>query len=386
MAKYDFNNSRYAKLWHSVEGRQILSAILADPELIRANITFAFQHFTIDTRETPTASDGTATFISRMKEPDKAYMMDMRAPLGDSIQSDKGNAAFYTGVIPDFIGRGTVEQAMERAYKEEMFLANFGNDAFLVSEFIDDIQKKIDGADMTLSNMAAQLLSKGHINYEAGLGIKAPVLRADIPTANFVKAGEKAWTDPDAQILTYMKRIEEEFRERTGTDFPMQWNIPYDMFHNVFLKNAEVVELVKAYRTVNDKVVLERMEITEAMFNEAIPQFEGISPIVVIKEKQRDVEGMVHGWEDGNVVLRPAGKAGVIRHTSILDQKMYEKYGAKAISRVFSKTRNGLYTIMNTTLDNGNLREWHTDLMMSAVPSLDEFLYHVVVDTKTANE
>lgn len=386
MTKYDFGNSRFAKLWQSNEGRQILSRILADPELIRANITFAFQHFTIDTRETPTASDGTATFISRMKEPDKAYMMDMRAPLGDSIQADKGNAAYYTGVIPDFIARGTVEQAMERAYKEQMFIENFGNDAFLVREFIDDIQRKIDGADMTLSNMAAQLLSKGNIDYEAGLGIKAPVLKADIPAENFVKAGERVWEDADARILTYMKRIEEDFRERTGTDFPMQWNIPYDMFHNVLLKNAEVIEWVKAYRTVNDKVVVENMGITEEMFREAITQFEGLSPIVVIKEKQRDSEGMVHGWQDGNAVLRPAGYAGVIRHTSILDQKMYEKYGAKTISRVFSKTRNGLYTIMNTTLDNGNLREWHTDLMMSAVPSLDEFLYHVVVDTKTANE
>jgi len=76
----------------------------------------------------------------------------------------------------------------------------------------------------------------------------------------------------------------------------------------------------------------------------------------------------------------------MIRHTTILDQQMYEKYGSSVISRTFAKTNNGLCTLMNTTLNNGNMKEWHTDLMMSAIPSLDEFLYHVIVDTTVAGE
>ena len=40
---------------------------------------------------------------------------------------------------------------------------------------------------------------------------------------------------------------------------------------------------------------------------------------------------------------------------------------------------------MNSVVNNGNLKEWHTDLMMSAIPTLDEFLYHAIIDTTTAD-
>lgn len=384
MAKFDFSNSTYSKLWDSVEGPRLLSIILSNPEMIRANVTFWKQHFGIDPNMTPANADGTATFVSRVREVQDAYLMDMRAPLGDSIPEDKKGVAFYTGVIPDFIARGTVEQAMEREYKEQLFIENFGNDARIVVQFVDDVQSKIDAADMTLSNMGAQLMSKGFINYQAGLGIKGGILKAEIPAENFVKAGEKAWSDPDAQILTYMAQIEADVRDKKG-EIALQWNIPYKMFHNVILKNKQVIELIQSYRTLNEKPIVSGMGVTEAMFREAIVAFEGISPIVIIQEKQRDVAGMVSGWEENVAVLRPVGFAGLIRHTSILDQKMYEKYGASTIARAFAKTGNGLFTIMNTTLDNGNMKEWHTDLMMSAVPSLDEFPYHYIVDTATAN-
>lgn len=384
MAKFDFSNSTYSKLWDSVEGTPLLSFILNNPDMIRANPAFWRQHFGIDPNITPTNADGTATFVSRLRELNDAYLMDMRAPLGDSIPEDKKGVSYYTGVIPDFIARSTVEQAMEREYKEQLFVENFGNDAQIVAQFVDDIQTKIDSADMTLSNMGAQLMSKGYINYQAGLGIKGGILKAEIPAENFLNAGEKVWSDPDALILTYMAQIEADVRDKQG-DIALQWNIPYKMFHNVILKNKQVIELIQSYRTLNEKPIVSGMGVTEAMFREAIVAFEGISPIVIIQEKQRDVVGMVSGWEENVAVLRPVGLAGLIRHTTILDQKMYQKYGATTIARAFAKTGNGLYTVMNTTLNNGNMKEWHTDLMMSAVPSLDEFLYHYIVDTATAN-
>lgn len=384
MAKFDFSNSTYSKLWDSVEGTPLLSFILNNPDMIRANPAFWRQHFGIDPNITPTNADGTATFVSRLRELNDAYLMDMRAPLGDSIPEDKKGVSYYTGVIPDFIARGTVEQAMEREYKEQLFVENFGNDAQIVAQFVDDIQTKIDSADMTLSNMGAQLMSKGYINYQVGLGIKGGILKAEIPAENFLNAGEKVWSDPDALILTYMAQIEADVRDKQG-DIALQWNIPYKMFHNVILKNKQVIELIQQFRTLNEKPIVSGMGVTEAMFREAIVAFEGISPIVIIQEKQRDVVGMVSGWEENVAVLRPVGLAGLIRHTTILDQKMYQKYGATTIARAFAKTGNGLYTVMNTTLNNGNMKEWHTDLMMSAVPSLDEFLYHYIVDTATAN-
>ena len=79
MAKYDFNNSTFSKLWDSVEGPRLLSVILTNPEMIRAYPTFWKQHFGIDPNITPTNADGTATFVSRVRELNDAYLMDMRA-------------------------------------------------------------------------------------------------------------------------------------------------------------------------------------------------------------------------------------------------------------------------------------------------------------------
>lgn len=385
--KFDFQNSTYSKLWDSIEGYPLLSSILNDPNMIRSNFGFWKTKFQVDPNITPTDSTGAAVFVSRMKQLEMGEMMDMRAPLGDSVPTDKKGIAYYTGVIPDFIAKGTVEQAMEREYKERMFVENFGNDAFLIAQFADEVQAKIDSADQTLSNMSAQLLSTGKIVYKYGVGAKGNILKADIPAANFQKAGEKAWTDADCMLLDQMVKIEESMKESWGLEnLSMQWEIPYDMFRNTFLKNKQVIDFVKSYRYFNDQVITENMQITPQMFREAIVQFEGLSPIVIIEEKQKDRTGIVNGWKATNAVLRPTGFAGFIRHTTILDQQMYEKYGSSVISRTFAKTNNGLCTLMNTTLNNGNMKEWHTDLMMSAVPSLDEFLYHVIVDTATAGE
>lgn len=385
--KFDFKNSTYSRLWDSTDGRQLLTFILQDPEMIRSNFNFWKQKFTVDPNITPTDATGVATFVSRMRKLSMPTMMHMRAPLGDSIPRDKEGIAYYTGVIPDFISDGFVEQAMEREYKEQQFVENFGSDALIVAQFADELQSLIDSADQSVSNMAAQIMSKGYIVWNYGKGIQGNIYKADIPKENFQKAGEKVWTDADCMLLDQMVKIEQDMKESWGLEnLAMQWEIPYDMFHKTFLKNKQVIDFVKSYRYFNNQVITENMQITENMFRDAIVQFEGLSPIVIVEEKQKDYTGIVHGWDENVAVLRPTGYAGMIRHTTILDQKMYEKYGSSVISRVFSKTGNGLYTVMNTTLNNGNLREWHTDLMMACVPSLDEFLYHVIVKTNTAGE
>ena len=64
---------------------------------------------------------------------------------------------------------------------------------------------------------------------------------------------------------------------------------------------------------------------------------------------------------------------------------MYQKYGSNLISRVFAKTLDGLFTLENITLNNGNLKEWQTHGLMAAIPSLDEFIWHIIVDTTTAD-
>lgn len=385
--KFDFNNSTYAKIWDSIEGRQITQMILNNPDLIRTNIGFAYQKFNIDPEITPTNTDGTATFISRQRKLKMGTLAHMRAPLGDTVYRKDANAKYYTGVIPDFTTDGFMETAMEREDKERRFIREFGNDAFLISQYAENLQTLIDSADMTLSYLAAQLLSKGFMVYDQGEGAQGNLYKADIPAENFVKAGEKAWTDPECMLLDQMVQIEKDFEDLWGASYSMQWEITYDMFHKVFLKNKQVIDIVKSYRFFNDQPISENMQVTESMFRAAIADFEGLSPIVIIEEKQKDVNnGIVHGWKDGVAVYRPVGYAGMIRRTENLDSYLYQKYGNNLIAQSFATTGNGLYTVANLTVPNGRMKEWQTQLMFQAIPSLDEFLYHVIVDTKTANE
>lgn len=383
--KYDFQNSTYSKLWDSKEGGALLTYLLNDPELIRSNHNFWRQKFTVDPNITPTAADGTATFTSKLRKPESGSLLHWRSPLSDTIVRDKKGIEFYTGVIGDFISDGFREQAMEREYKEQQFIENFGNDAMIVAQFANEVQALVDSADQTLSNMGAQLMSKGHIYYNYGLGLQGGIYKAEIPAENFITAGEKVWSAPDCKLLDQMREIESKFRDAWGLDFPMQWEVPYDMWHNVILKNNQIRTWVLENRKLNNQVVVDNMVVTEEMVKEYIGTFEGVSPIVVVEEKQKNEGVTVHGWKQNVAVLRPRGYAGVIRHTTILDQKMYEKYGSKLISRVFAKTRDGLCTVENITLNNGNMVEWQTHLLMSATPSLDEFLWHIIVDTTTAD-
>ena len=119
------------------------------------------------------------------------------------------------------------------------------------------------------------------------------------------------------------------------------------------------------------------------MAMEAIKQFEGLPTIVIVDEKQYDTYAntTVHGWDDNTAVLRPLGFAGYVRRTDVLDEKIYKAYGTKLTERNFTNALGGVLLIMNSVINNGNLKEWHSDAMLSAIPALDEFLYHFIIDT-----
>ena len=114
------------------------------------------------------------------------------------------------------------------------------------------------------------------------------------------------------------------------------------------------------------------------MFNEAMGLNPKISPIEIVEEAQKDGGTVVHGWASNVAVLRPVGMAGLIKRADILDKTMDRKYGSSVISTVWSQL--DIFSLVNTTLNNGRFKEWHTDLMVAAIPTLDEFHEHVIVD------
>ena len=379
-----FEQSTYNKIWDSTEGSQIVTQILNSPDLINANHMFWTEKFRVDPNITPTNQEGEAVFISRMREIESGVLMDMRAPLGDSVPEDKKGIAYYSGVIPEFISKGTVEKATERDYKEKLF-EQFGDVALVAAYATDVLQSKIDSANQTLSNMSAQLLSTSKIIYKSGVGIQGNVLKAEVPAANFLKAGAKVWTDTTARLLDQIVEIVENIKDKTGIA-NWQLEVTKDQFKNCFLKNAQVIEWVRYMNIINNQPLPERLVLSREMAMSALASFEGLPPIVIIEEKQKDADStIVHGWKAGVAVLRPAGIAGYLRRTTIKDTELFTKYGNSVNSYSFTPALNGLATVRNSVIVNGNFKEWHTDVVLAGVPSLDQFLYHYIIDTTTAN-
>lgn len=380
-----FATSTYNKIWDSKEGQRIVTQILSNPDLIRANHTFWQSKFKVDPQITPTNQEGEAIFISRMRELTSGVLMDMRAPLGDSIPEDKKGLEYYSGVIPEFISKGTVEKATERDYKEKLF-EQFGDAALVAAYASDVLQSKIDSANQTLSHMSAQLLSTGKIVYNQGVGIQGNVLKAAIPVKNFKNAGTSVWSDTDAKLLDQIRELYADVREEIGLDMAMQLEITRKMWTDVFLKNKQVIEQVRYFNSLNNVLLPESLVLTDTLAMDAIKQFEGLPTIVIVEEKQNDLEnGVVHGWKDGVAVLRPLGYAGLIRKTTIKDTELFGKYGNSVNSYSFASAMQGLATVANSVIVNGNFKEWHTHVILAGIPSLDEFLYHYIIDTTTAN-
>ena len=380
---HKFELSVYKKIW---EDKDVVTSIINDPDLIRSNHTFWKENFLVDPMITPTNAEGEAVFTSRMRQLESGVLMDMRAPLGDSIPEDVKGMSAYQGTIQEFISKGSIETAEMREYKR-MHFDQIG-DAELVRRFAEQVlQPRIDSANQTLSNMSAQLISTGKIIYNHGVGMKGSILKADIPVENFMTAGEKVWSDPTCKILDQMAKIEEEIREK-GPSINWQWKFTRDMFRAYFLNNNQVKEWVRYLNIIHNTPLPDNIVLTEDMIVRAIPSHPyGLSPIVLVEEKQKDlVKGMVHGWADGVAVFCPAGPLGLVRRTTIADIRLFSpEYTNPANTYTFASALEGCAFVRNAVVVNGNLKEWHSDLVLAATPTLDEFLYHYIIDTTTAD-
>ncbi len=390
MAKYNFNDSRYAKFFASPENARFLQTYLDRSDLFFTNYGWYKTQGRIATAETPVGSDGTAVFMCKSRKLKAAHLMDLRAPLGDSNQGDTSSVKFYTASIPDFIADGFVETATERDYKVQRF-EEFGQDADIIAAYTDQLQERFDSVDATMTFMTAQLMTKGCIDYSSiGRGIRLPLHKADIPTENFLTAGAKVWSADDCNLLTQMRQLELDIRHKMG-DYggPMVWQMTQDDFLNVFLKNKEVRSFVSDYRKLNYLASTQNIPVVASEWNKARVDLEGVSPIEIVVEqevnKTHTKTETIKGWSNGTVVFRPAGDAVEFERKQILDERMYNRYAAAGITAVMGRGNGGLSLVVNKTMDNGVFKEWHTDVMMSACPALVNFPNHYIIDITTAD-
>lgn len=339
-------------------------------------------------------------------------MADAMAPLSETMQLDAEGFEEKTGSMYQY-GKGLFETSMSRLELQAR-LRELGSDQNLVIGFARGVADLVKTHMLTLSNMAAQTLSRGGeygntvqltqvgggTNTTQGFSGVVTHQSPYIPLANYKKAINDVWTSPNADIPEQMRIIEQEFKEKNALpdNFVMEWDIPWDTVVNVLLKNAAFIKEVNRYIALYapDKVIIvtsgESTTKVDTITYEQLVQYSRsaiskISPIRIVREQQT-VQGIttyhtVKGWKENTVVLRPAGYAGVVVHAKVADAQLIQSGEINNTIQCSVAKWNNLLYVINTVAPNGKLKAYHTDVLGRYATVLNEAQYHVIVDIST---
>ena len=375
---------------------------------IDSNSFFWQEHFTVEGNEYDIDLGDlkkNPAWTVRQKVNRTVPMADAMAPLSETAQLDNEGWTEKTGSIYQY-GKGLFETSMSKMELQARLRELNASDQNLVTGFVRGVADLIKTHNYRLSYMAAQVLSTGggytNANSKGFSGVNT-IQDAYIPTANFKSAGVKAWTAVDADIPEQMAKIEADFKEanRLADDFPMEWDIPYNIVTTVLLKNAafknEVNRYIRLYAP--DKVIVVTSNGTstdvdtitmEQLMAYSRSPISKVAPIRIVKQQStvQDITTIttVSGWAQNKVVLRPLGMAGVVVHAKTADvQLMQSGEVNNGIQFSLAKVQNFLYVI-NKVTPNGLLKSYHTDVIGRYAPVLTESMYHVVVDITEPDE
>ena len=341
-------------------------------------------------------------------------MADAMAPLSETMQLDAEGSEEKTGSIYQY-GKGLFETSMSKLELAAR-LRELGPDQNLITGFVRGVADLVKTHNLTLSNMAAQTLSRGGqygntialTNIAGGTATTqgfSGVITSQasyIPLANFKTAGTKVWTASDCDIPEQMRKIEFDFKEANyipdGT--PFEWDIPWNTVVSVLLENAAFKKEVNRYIALYapDKVIVINNgaspttvdSITwEQLVAYSRSPISKISPIRVVREQQT-VQGIttyttVKGWKAGVAVLRPLGYAGVVTHAKVADVELMRSGEVNSGIQFSLAKVQGFLNVINKVVPNGMLKAYHTDVIGRYATVLNESPYHVVVDTTTAD-
>ena len=394
-----------------------LQTLIDDKIKIEENTFFWQEHFRVDSTEyviDMADLKKNPAWTVRQKINRTVPMADAMAPLAETMQLDAEGGEEYTGSIYQY-GKGLFETSMS---KEELKarLAAMGTDGTLIEGYLRGVADLIKTHNLRASNMAAMTLSRGgEYGNQIALtkigggtaitqgfsGVKT-YQRPYIPVANFKTAGAKVWTAADCDIPEQMMKIEHDFKEANllPDETPFEWNIPWDMMVTVLIKNAAFIKEVNRYLALGapDKVIIVQngsssTDVGSITVDQLVAysrwELSKISPIRIVREQQQ-VQDMttyhtVKGWKSGVAVLRPRGYAGVLVHAQVPDVELMKSGEVnKTIDFSLAQAQSFLHVI-NKAVPNGMLKAYHTDVLGRYATVLDESLYHVVVDTTTAD-
>jgi len=291
--------------------------------------------------------------------------------------------AEYTGTIGDF-GRSFSITPEEEEYYEQM-LAMSGGDVNVLTQYVTNINDLVKGANATISNLSAQLLSKGQMISANLTGFKFQGI-ADIPSTRFKTSGTKVWSDISSDILGKMQTEEEDLRLATGYTGALSWKMDLTTFKNIQL-NTEVRSQVGSYLNYNNIIFTTNSIVTLDAFNAWSQQLGNLSMIELVEEKQMLNGGQTpyytttRGWEVGNAVLSPMGQQGVIKYSNINELAKLSQFANKQVAYL----EDGLFGIMNWINDTGRSPVRTTELLIAIAPALSVFRTMTIVDTTTAD-
>ena len=394
-----------------------LQTLINDKIKIEENTFFWQEHFRVDPTEyTIDLADlkKNPAWTVRQKINRTVPMADAMAPLSETMQLDAEGGEEYTGSIYQY-GKGLFETSMSREELKARLLA-MGQDATLIDGYVRGVADLIKTHNLRASNMAAMTLSRGGeygnqialtqvgggtATTQGFSGVKTHQ-NSYIPLQNFKTAGTKVWTAADCDIPEQMMKIEYDFKQDNllPDETPFEWNIPWDMLVNVLIKNASFIKEVNRYLALGapDKVIIvnnghSTTDVGSITVDQLIAysrwELSKISPIRIVREQQQ-VQGMttyhtVKGWKAGIAVLRPRGFAGVLVHAQVPDVELMKSGEVnKTIDYALAKAQSFL-NVINKVVPNGMLKAYHTDVLGRYATVLDESLYHVCVDTTTAD-
>ena len=272
-------------------------------------------------------------------------------------------------------------------------MAKYGSDAAILKGFAtNELAPRINAGYQTLDYIAMKAESTLKARYDIGRGLTGNIYAVPTEFQQKVKAGPKVWTAPDADILKSIMDIQDSKWNEWGVKIPMQLKVTKKFFRNVIMKNAGVINTIKAnWLTDQGQLAagisnVSNWVVTSENFNKyvaaSIPDF----PKLTIVDSEMLIDRQtVDPWANGIAVLCPLGYAGRILRTDTLDEEIYTKYGNKACSFAFSRTADGLMLVMNSLLPNGSLTERQTKVVMDATPVITDFQYRVLIDTTDAN-
>jgi hypothetical protein len=401
----------YAKGLINGNGNGFVQKLINDSITLRSNAYFWQENFSLEGGEYQIdlgATKKNPAWTVREKTNRPVPTADAMAPLSEVAQLDGEGYIERTGSIWQF-GKGLYETSMSKLELQARLQELGSVDGDLLDGYVRGVADLVKTHMYTLSHFSAQAISMGgyydntKIKGFSAIRVQQP---AYVPTANFKKAGAKAWTDPTCDLPEQMRKIEADFREANNIDSNVQfvWQIPYDMIRSVFLTNQKMKDEVNRYirNYAPDKVVVitsggtsmdaDTITIDQLVGYSRTADISKISPIMIVQESQvvQDIKTVrtVNGWDTGKAVLRPLGsdgKCGVIVHSTVAD---VEILGTGEVNNLVSvnstKMLNFLY-VLNAVSPDGMYKKYITKVIGRYAPVLNEATMHVVVDTTEAD-